>query len=522
MNKYVAILLIFISVDLPAQEKNGKIKDNQPQIHQQNSIDSIQLTRPGLYLQDGDDVEFANKVPVHSFLKDSVVFTLFDNPRAVLIDSLWRQELYKSSLYKDYKKKLLNAGAKKVVYKKLPTDTLKKRLAELDAKTPFKIEYNPHLENVIKSYLKRNKKAMEELMALSAYYFPMFEQKFAKYNVPLEIKYLAIVESALNPRARSWVGATGLWQFMYATGKMHGLEVNSYVDERMDPLKSTEAAAKYLSTLYKIFEDWDLVLASYNSGPGNVANAIRRSGGATNYWKLRPYLPRETANYVPAFIAIMYVFEYAEEHGFQPPAPHTIYYETDTVRIKKELTFDQIAQVTGVEEEMLQFLNPAYKLNVIPFISEENYSLRLPTRKAGLFVNNENEIYEYFYGPDEEEVEKEKTQIADGENSIKYRVKRGDYLGKIAEKYGVKISSIKNWNNLSSNRVKIDQILTIYPGGNTRARTSAPKLYTVKRGDSLWSISRKFPGLTVQKIKAWNDMSHNQLTPGMKLKLSDG
>lgn len=522
MNKYVAILLIFISVNSFSQEKKNRKSPFQTQLHKKSKVDSVQLTETGLYLQDSDDVEFANNVPVHSFLRDSVVFSLYDNPKAALIDSLWKQELYKSSLYKDYKKKLLNTGDKKVVYKKLPTDTLKKRLAQLDAKSPFKIEYNPHLENVIKSYLKRNEKAMEELMALSAYYFPMFEQKFSKYNVPLEIKYLAIVESTLNPRARSWAGATGLWQFMYATGKMHGLEVSSYVDERMDPLKSTEAAAKYLSTLYEIFEDWDLVLASYNSGPGNVANAIRRSGGATNYWKLRPYLPRETANFVPAFIAIMYVFEYAEEHGYQPPAPHTIYYGTDTVRIKKELTFGQIAQVTGVEKEMLQFLNPSYKLNVIPFISEENYTLRLPTRKAGLFVNNEDEIYEYFYGPEKEEVDQEKIQIADGENSIRYRVKRGDYLGKIAKKYGVRISSIKNWNNLSSNRLKIDQILTIYPNENSGARTSAPKLYTVKRGDSLWSISRKFPGLTVKKIKAWNNMSHSRLKPGMKLRLSDG
>lgn len=364
---------------------------------------------------------------------------------------------------------------------------------------------------------------MENLMALSGYYFPMFEQQLDRHNIPLEIKYLAIVESALNPRARSRVGATGLWQFMFATGKMHGLDVTSYVDERMDPIKSTEAAAQYLSTLYRVFEDWDLVLASYNSGPGNVSKAIRRSGGSKDYWELRPFLPRETAGYVPAFLATLYLFEYAEEHGFQPPKPITTYFETDTIQTQRLLSFEQISEVTGVEKELLQFLNPSYKLDVIPFVPEEGYTLRLPRSKTGLFVNNEETIYEYAeaqLADKEEELE---------EKRITYRVRRGDYLGKIAARHGVGISNIKQWNGLRGNNLRIGQRLTIYTNGATANASGTesqpqknPKLYTVKQGDSLWSISRKFPGVTVQKLRSLNNMNGSRLRPGMKIKLSEG
>jgi len=204
-------------------------------------------------------------------------------------------------------------------------------------------------------------------MGLSKFYFPMFEATLDKYDVPLEMKYLALVESALNPRAKSRAGATGLWQFMYSTGKMYDLDVSSYVDERMDPVASTEAAAQYLKRLYLMFNDWDLALAAYNSGPGNVSKAIRRSGGETNYWKLRRYLPRETAGYVPSFQAMLYMYEYAEEHGFEPQRPKATYYGTDTIRVKKKITLDQIAEVTQTEKEFIEFLNPSYKLGIVPF-----------------------------------------------------------------------------------------------------------------------------------------------------------
>ena len=520
----LSFLLLLCSAAVLAQEK-ATPKEGQI-AKEEASGDTIKLPEQEFFmLLDNDDVEFANKVPVHKIIKDSTVFALLDNANAATIDSLWQKELFESSLYSNLKDSLLDLEYNEVVYDDLPTDTLKARLAKLNAKTPFNIEYNPLLENVIKSYLKRNKKSMERLMALSTYYFPMFEQKLDKYNIPLEIKYLAIVESALNPRARSRMGATGLWQFMFATGKMHGLNVSSYVDERMDPVRSTEAAAEYLSTLYRVFEDWDLVLASYNSGPGNVSKAIRRSGGSTNYWNLRPYLPRETAGYVPAFLATLYIFEYAEEHGFQPPNPRTTYFETDTIQTKKPLTFDQISEVTGVEKELLEFLNPSFKLDVIPYIEDEKYSLRLPRNKTGFFVNNEAAIYGYAAA---EMAKKEKTlpQLVEAESRIRYRVRRGDYLGKIAERYGVGVSQIKRWNNLRSNNLRVGQRLTIYPRRPVTAQNSSsgtnPKFYTVKHGDSLWSISKKFPGVTVQKIKNLNNMNSNSLKPGMKLKLSEG
>ena len=196
-----------------------------------------------------------------------------------------------------------NLDYEEVDYPELPTDTLKARFKKLDARTPFNIEYNPALESVIKSYLKNRRKTIQRLIGLSHFYFPMFEEALDNYDIPLEVKYLAIVESALNPRARSRVGATGLWQFMFTTGKMYGFNVSSYVDERRDPIKSTDAAAQYLAKLYEIFGDWDLALAAYNSGPGNVNKAIRRSGGYQNYWNIRQNLPRETAGYVPSFFS---------------------------------------------------------------------------------------------------------------------------------------------------------------------------------------------------------------------------
>lgn len=519
---YTMLLFVFGSY---SQEEDPESNEYSQPKETTFKVDTLKAAEDAsAVFMDRKNVDFANKVDNHAILRDSIIFTLLDNAQAAQIDSLWQAELFESSLYSNLKEDLLDQEYNEVVNQDLPTDTLKARLQALNSRTPFNIEYNPLLENVINSYLKRNKKGMERLMALSSYYFPLFEQELDNHNIPLEIKYLAIVESALNPRARSRVGATGLWQFMFATGKMHGLDVSSYVDERMDPVMSTEAAAKYLSTLYRVFEDWDLVLASYNSGPGNVAKAIRRSGGAKDYWHLRPYLPRETAGYVPAFLATLYIFEYAEEHGFQPPNPQISYFETDTIRTKRMLSFEQISEMTGVEKELLQFLNPSYKLDVIPYVPDEAYTLRLPRNKSGIFVSNENDIYEYaqlqLAAKEEQEPELVETQ-----SSIRYRVKKGDVLGKIAERYGVGVNEIKNWNSLRNNNLRIGQSLTIHPrtSGNTASSgTPAPKTYTVKRGDSLWSISKKFQGVTVQQIKELNNLNNNSLKPGMKLTISKG
>ncbi|MCC1483462.1 lytic transglycosylase domain-containing protein [Winogradskyella immobilis] len=469
---------------------------------------------------------------IPAIIDSTTVKSLQDYEEAAKIDEKWLEELYSNALFDTIYKTVTELDySNPVDYPELTTDTLKVRLERLNAKTPFNVEYNSSLENVIKSYLKNRRNSFSRLMGLSHYYFPMFESGLDKYDIPLEIKYLAIVESALKPKARSRVGATGLWQFMFSTGKIYGLDVSSYVDERRDPIKSTEAAAKYLAKLYEIFGDWDLALAAYNSGPGNVSKAIRRSGGSKNYWNIRHNLPRETAGYVPAFLATMYIFEYAEEHGFKPERPAFQYVETDTIHIKQMITLDQVAEVTDIKIEELQYLNPSYKLDIIPYIKDENYTLRLPRYAIGSFVANEEKIYA-FAKEELNKREKPLPQFIENETKIRYRVKSGDYLGKIARRYGVRVSSIKSWNGLRNNNLKIGQRLTIYPrnpgGGSSKVvskpktvvNTSGKQTYKVKNGDSLWSIAQKFSGVSVQNIKDWNNISSNKLKIGTTLVVS--
>ena len=459
-----------------------------------------------------------------------------DNNYAQQIDSLWLKELYSNDLYDSITQARLNIKIDTAYYPELPKDTLVARLNRLNDRTPFNVEYNPILESVIKRFLKNRQKSLQRLMALSEYYFPYFEQELDAHNIPLEIKYLAIVESALNPRAKSRVGATGLWQFMYPTGKIFGLDVSSYIDERSDLERSTIAACKYLSRLYKIFGDWDLALASYNSGPGNVSKAIRRSGGLQNYWNIRPFLPRETAGYVPIFQATMYVFEYAKEHNFHPDAPEVKFFETDTVRVRQKIALEHVSDLFDIKIEDLQFLNPAFKLDVIPIDKKENYVLRLPKNYIGPFLTHEKEIYKYA----ELEFNKREKPLPDlvkVSNRIKYRVRKGDFLGKIARRYGVRVSQLKRWNGLRSNSLRIGQRLTIYPRHPSKTSTSKKSKsttktkstvksgtvskgsYTVRMGDTLYSIAKKYPGISADNIKDFNRLKNNDLKPGMVLKI---
>ena len=509
----------------------------QEELKAEDSLKVLNLNLPTKTIQILDTITTQsvsgdfNTPVINTLSKDSIVFDLEDQAIARTSDSLWMKELYDSSRFEEVYGSIVNEVVDPLEYEELPTELLKQRLEELNSYTPFNVEYNPSLERIIKHYLKNRRSSMAKLMALSDYYFPMFEQELDKHNLPLEIKYLAVVESALDPVAKSRVGATGLWQFMFTTGKMFGLEVSSYVDERADPVMSTKAAAKYLKSLHKSFDDWDLALAAYNSGPGNVSKAIRRSGGETNYWKIRNRLPRETAGYVPAFLATMYIFEYAEEHGFKSNGPKFHQIATDTIQVKRLITFEQVAKVVNLPVEEVQFLNPSYKLGIIPYIKEKNYTLRLPVESIGKFVTNEKAIYDFA----QEENSKEDANLpkyVEQPDRIRYRVKSGDYLGKIAEIYGVGVSQIKKWNGLKSNKLKVGQRLTIYPtkpiDSSTKtsiAKTTTKgnvKLYTVKNGDSLWSISQKYPGVTVQNIKIWNGISSNKLQPGMKLKIYKG
>ncbi|NQX82858.1 MAG: transglycosylase SLT domain-containing protein [Flavobacteriaceae bacterium] len=379
------------------------------------------------------------------------------------IDIKWNKKLLDSPQY--YKTSFpiadINSMTDEIVTE-LSTELLKERLEVLNKQTPFNIEYNPVLERVIKHYLKTRKKYLPRIMSKSLYYFPMFEEKLDKHNLPLEIKYLSVVESALNAKARSWVGATGMWQFMYRTGKQYDLNTNSYLDERHDPKKSTEAACRYLSDLYKTFGDWDLALAAYNSGPGNVSKAIRRSGGYTNYWNIRPYLPSETAGYLPAFYATLYLFEYAQEHGLRPSTPKVQYVETDTIQVKSLITFKQLKETINIDIETLELLNPQYKLNIVPYVAKKHYAITMPTEFINRFVSNESYIYEYIKDQ-ESKREKPLPKYFEMNQRIRYKIRSGDYLGKIASRFGVSVRSIKKWNNLKNNNLKIGKRLTIYP-----------------------------------------------------------
>lgn len=536
----VSTALLFSASPLFAQEidSTGTKQTNSTEVLLQSSQEdsvSVQPIKP-LNLKIAEEKIDGNTIAI-SVGEDSKT-KLMDLEEARRYDSLWLKELHDSAqLFSELLLEVQNPSEEEITMVDLPTDTLKARLALLDEKTPFNISYNSSLESVIKSFLVRKKDLMQRMITASQFYFPLFEQELDNQDVPLEIKYLAIIESALNPRARSRVGAKGLWQFMYGTGKMYGLEVSSYVDERNDPIFATKAAAKYLSKLHGIFNDWDLALAAYNSGPGNVNKAIRRSGGYKNYWNIRRNLPRETAGYLPAFLATMYIFEYAEEHGLQYKKADRPYFETDTVHVKNLITFDQISKLVDISKEELEMLNPAYKLNIIPKIKGKTYALRLPVTKIGKFVSNEEAIYAYAK-KELDSLEKPLPQLTQAKNQVRYKVRSGDYLGRIAERYGVGVSQIKRWNGLRSNNLRVGQRLTIFPrkpyiskqavaktstskSSTTTLASNGSKVHTVKEGDSLWTISRKYPGVSIENLRKWNGLSGNNLKPGTKLKLCD-
>ena len=456
---------------------------------------------------------------------------IFSDKQIALIDSLILENKLNSIFTDEIREYYIpNIDTVNISEFEIDESLLKERLSRINETTPFHIAFNPALEKIIKSYLKHRRKYYPKFMARAAYYFPMIEKYLDQFDIPLEMKYLALVESALLPKAKSRVGATGLWQFMYSTGKQYKLKVSSYVDERQDPLKATIAACNYLNDLYTIFGDWDLTLAAYNSGPGNVSKAIRRSGGYKNYWNIRPFLPRETAGYVPAFYATMYLFTFAKEHNLEGNIPEIYYFETDTIHIKRTISFDQITAQTGIKTSTLQFLNPAYKLDIIPYIQGRNYTIRVPQKKVDVFLKNEKQLY-MLADADDAKREKPLPQYFEIDKRIRYRVKKGDYLGKIAYRYGIRVSDIKRWNGLKNNHLTIGQRLSIYPKNirvpkSTKKQVSqklpkgTPTIYVVKRGDSLWTIAKKFKKVSVDQIKEWNNIWGTKIIqPGTKLKI---
>ena len=351
-----------------------------------------------------------------------------------------------------------NIKLKKVIINK---DSIKSRIEYINSKTPFQIDYTPLLEETIINYLENRQSTYLELYSKSEYFFPIFENALQKYNVPLELKYLPVIESALNPRAKSRVGATGLWQFMFNTAKDLDLKVNSYVDERMDPIKSSEAAAKYLSELYARFNDWNLAIAAYNYGPGNIRRAIKASG-YSNFWNLRGYLPKETANYVPSFIATLYLFEFAHKHEIKKMTNELALALTDSIPIKKMVSFSHISDKIDISIETLSFLNPSYIHSIIPSVKNKQYYLTLPQGHTDIFTEKEVEIYN-MAELDYNSREKPLPQLYELNSRTVYRVVNGDFLGKIARNYGVRVSDIKKWNKLKDDKIGIGKRLIIFP-----------------------------------------------------------
>ncbi|NDW10526.1 LysM peptidoglycan-binding domain-containing protein [Dysgonomonas sp. 520] len=352
----------------------------------------------------------------------------------------------------------------------------------------MELVYNQIVRSYIDMYSGRRRGQVAYMLAEGGYYFPIFESALDKYNLPLELKYLPVIESALKPTAVSPVGATGLWQFMLATGRMYDLEVNSLVDQRRNPIKATDAAARYLRDLYNIYNDWNLVIAAYNCGPGNVNKAIRRSNGQTDYWAIYPYLPRETRGYVPAFIAATYIMSYYKEHNICP-LEYNYPIATDTLTVNKTVHFQQISDVLKIPIEDIRALNPQYKQDIVPG-NYKPYVLSLPTAKAMDFITHYDTIVAHRAS---ELLTHRKTVDMDSHTSggsvstrkIIHKVKKGETLARIASRYGVTSAQIKKWNKLKSNRLTAGRRLTINkPVPKTTATTNTKKEETTEQKDT--------------------------------------
>ena len=400
------------------------------------------------------------------------------------------------------------------------------------------LPYNDIVKNYIILYSEKMPTKMAHMLGLCQYYMPIFDETFNKHDLPEELKAMAIIESAMNPLAVSRAGAKGMWQFMYATAKMYGLHIDSFVDERMDPFKAADAAARYLQDAYEIFGDWNLAIASYNCGAGNVNKAIRRSGGKRAFWDIWPYLPRETRGYVPAFVGALYAMTYYKEHGIKPEAIEMPIH-VDTFKINRQLHLKQVAELTGAPLEELKNLNPQYRHDIIPGNSKE-YILRLPYTYTNAFIEHEDSVYTHKYDEFFNPTTIKKIQDgADGERIV-YVVKNGDYLGRIASRNRCTVAQIKRWNGLKSNNIRVGQRLVIYRGGGGPSTSSsssstaaaAPSsssssnqsstptgTYTVKSGDTLSGIATRH-GVTVNQLKQWNGLTSNNIRVGQKLKLN--
>ena len=421
-----------------------------------------------------------------------------------------------------------------------PDSTYRDRLDRLPRVIPM--QYNKVVRQCIDLYAERRRGLVRYMLGMADYYFPIIEQVLDEHDLPLELKYLAVVESALNPRALSRVGASGLWQFMLPTGKVYGLTINSLVDERLDPVKSTYAACRYFKDMYAIYNDWNLVMAAYNCGPGNVNKAMKRSG-KTDFWDIFPYLPKETRSYVPLFIAANYIMNYYCDHNLCPVETN-LPLATDTVVVNKILHFDQVADMLSLDIEQLRVLNPQYKRDIVPG-NTGSAVLKLPAAQTYAFVENEDTIF--YHGTDSllADMLNNTTEVKTTRERIVHITKQGENLHVVGNKYGVTAKDIRKWNGLGSNRVAVGKRLVLYVDNGgvafaSNAKANAPaatkkaaapttvntdkgnsdyRSYTVQSGDSLYSISKKYPGVTIALIQSTNNMTGTSLRPGQILKI---
>jgi membrane-bound lytic murein transglycosylase D len=412
------------------------------------------------------------------------------------------------------------------------------RLAKLDAVSPFDLVYNPHVKGFIEMYTMRKRESVSRMMGVAQLYYPMFEEVLDRYNIPLELKHLAVIESALIPYAKSHAGATGLWQFMYPTGKMYGLNVTSYIDQRCDPYKATVAAAEYLKSLYSMFGDWQMVLAAYNAGPGSISKAIRRSGGKRTYWEIRPFLPLETQGYVPAFIAANYVMTHGPEHNIYPALPRKTYFEVDTVVVKEQMSFEQISQALDITSEEILYFNPQYRKNIIP---SGGNSVCLPKNKIAMFLNNEQAIYAAI------QAQRKEGDVIETLAEVKrtHTVRSGEKLSTIARKYGVTVAELKTWNYVGKKGLRPGKKLVVYVkvpkaaskktqdsekniavvnndennlvADNTRVKPQYV-YHKVKKGESLFGISKKY-NVDHTQVMELNTLKTKNLKYGQVLKI---
>jgi membrane-bound lytic murein transglycosylase D len=393
--------------------------------------------------------------------------------------------------------------------------------------------YNDKIHAFINYFTVKDREYTKLMMRRKNLYFPIFEKYLAKYGLPDELKYLSIIESGLNPRATSRVRAVGLWQFMSATGRHYGLHNDWYIDERMDPEKATDAACRYLRDLHRMFNDWELALAAYNTGPGNVKRAIRKSGYKKTFWEIYPNLPRETRSYVPQFVAIIYTMNYVDQHNFLHEGEEQLVAH-DTLQINKFFNFETFAALTGTCVEDLQKLNPAIQRNAVPETGRMQ-TILVPVAAKQMLAENRVAILDSASKVGKKELEllaKMSAGSTYGRDRIVYKVRSGDVLGSIAMRHNVKVADIKKWNNLKSNTIRTGQRLNIWTkqstGGSSLAsnrstkttRTASlqgSKTYIVQPGDTLWDITRKFDGLTVEKLKNLNNLRNGKIQPGQKL-----